>query len=293
MLLITYAITLIHLNLLVFGEYSSPKKIPVQSSHLDEEYNSKPFVNGALTFYGGIINEWNGNNADVTSPIIDEATGKRTIIGKLAQLTVDEAQKVVQIAKKAWNYGQGKWTQLSMEERIEAIERVVIALKSKRDEIIKVLMWEICKTSDDAAAEFDRTMLFIEATIKAYREFDTSTGRWSTIGGILSKVRRAAIDIMLCLGPFNYPFNETYATLIPALLAGNIIIMKIPNTGGLAHVLTMQAYAENLPPGTINFFSGSGIVVTKSIELLNIVLLFNIRCQYTIQYTYIYNSIYN
>ena len=34
---------------------------------------------------------------------------------------------------------------------------------------------------------------------------------------------------MLCLGPFNYPFNETYATLIPALLAGNVVIMKLPN----------------------------------------------------------------
>ena len=41
------------------------------------------------------------------------------------------------------------------------------------------------------------------------------------------------LGIMLCLGPFNYPFNETYATLIPALLTGNIIIMKIPNLGGI------------------------------------------------------------
>ena len=34
-------------------------------------------------------------------------------------------------------------------------------------------------------------------------------------------VRRAAIGIILCLGPMNYPLNETYATLIPALLMGN------------------------------------------------------------------------
>ena len=32
------------------------------------------------------------------------------------------------------------------------------------------------------------------------------------------EVRRAAIGIMLAVGPFNYPLNETYATLIPALL---------------------------------------------------------------------------
>ena len=53
-------------------------------------------------------------------------------------------------------------------------------------------------------------------------------------------------------------FNETYTTLIPALLMGNIVIMKIPSVGGLAHVLTMEAYAAALPPGVVNFVSGSG-----------------------------------
>lgn len=45
---------------------------------------------------------------------------------------------------------------------------------------------------------------------------------------------------MLCLGPFNYPFNETYATMIPALLMGNVVVLKLPTIGGLAHVLTME-----------------------------------------------------
>ncbi len=169
-----------------------------------------------------------------------------------------DVQEVLDSAKAAWKKGQGVWPQMSSNERIAALENVVVSLKQKRDQIINVLMWEICKSTDDAAAEFDRTMLFIEATIKAFREIDTVEGSWRTISGILARVRRAAIGIVLCLGPFNYPFNETYATLIPALLAGNVIIMKIPNTGGLAHVLTMEAYAQNLPPGTVNFFSGSG-----------------------------------
>ncbi len=42
----------------------------------------------------------------------------------------------------------------------------------------------------------------------------------------------------MCLGPMNYPFNETYVTLIPALLMGNVVIMKIPMVGGLSHLLT-------------------------------------------------------
>ena len=48
------------------------------------------------------------------------------------------------------------------------------------------------------------------------------------------------------LGPSNYPFNETYATLIPAILMGNSIVMKVPNTGGLAHFLTMEVGSQRV-----------------------------------------------
>ena len=42
------------------------------------------------------------------------------------------------------------------------------------------------------------------------------------------QVRRAPLGVMLNLGPFNYPFNETYTTLIPAILMGNSVVMKLP-----------------------------------------------------------------
>lgn len=240
-------------------QYTCPiAEFPIQVVPSDVKYHSKPYVNGAKTFIGGEVKDWGGASIDVTSPIIDESTGKPTIIGKIAQMLSDDAVTAVDAAKKAWDNGRGKWPQMNINDRIIALRKVVEALKSKRDEIINVLTWEICKTSDDAAAEFDRTMSFIDASINAFIELDKETSGWKTINGIIARVRRAAIGIMMCLGPFNYPFNETYATLFPALLAGNIIIMKIPTLGGLVHMLTMEAYAQHLPMGTINFVSGSG-----------------------------------
>ena len=231
---------------------------PIQVFTNDVKYHLKPYVNGAKTFIGGEINDWNGKSIDVTSPIIDEKTGKPTIIGKISQLNGEDAINAVNAAKEAWNNGKGTWPQMNINDRIVALKKVVESLKSKRNEIINVLTWEICKTSDDAAAEFDRTMTFIEASFNAYIELDKETSGWKTINGIISRIRRAAIGIMMCLGPFNYPFNETYATLFPALLTGNIVIMKIPTLGGLVHMLTMEAYAKHLPKGVVNFVSGSG-----------------------------------
>ncbi len=226
--------------------------------HHDPHYASRPFIDGGKTFYGGQINNYEGDVEIVTSPILDGETNARTEIGRIAQMKKEELQPVLDSAKLAWNRGQGIWPQMTVDERIESIERVVKALKKKREQIVNVLMWEICKSAEDAAAEFDRTMIFIESVIQAFRNLDKQEGSWKVINGILAKIRRTALGIILVLGPFNYPFNETYATLIPALLTGNIIIMKIPTTGGLAHMLTMEAYAENLPPGVMNFVSGSG-----------------------------------
>ncbi len=75
-------------------------------------------------------------------------------------------------------------------------------------DIVNVLMWEICKNTADAAAEFDRTMLFIEATIAAIRKTDEVDGQYKTVSGIKAKVRRAAIGVMLAMGPFNYPVRK-------------------------------------------------------------------------------------
>jgi glyceraldehyde-3-phosphate dehydrogenase (NADP+) len=65
-------------------------------------------------------------------------------------------------------------------------------------------------------------------------------GSWSEIGGVGVRVRRGPIGVMLGLAPFNYPLNEMYAMLIPALLMGNTAVLKLPAIGGLVHLLTAK-----------------------------------------------------
>lgn len=238
-------------------EKSSSSKL--SSVSVVNDLSIPPFINGNKVFIDGKISKFHGDISPVTSPIIDEKTHERTIIGNMAQMTKQDTIKVIESSTKAWNSGLGEWPQMSPNERIQAIENVIISLKEKRSEIIHLLMWEICKSLRDATTEFDRTIEFMEGTIDAYRNMN-SGNTWKSINGFYAIIRRAAIGIMLCLGPYNYPFNETYATLIPALLMGNVVILKLPTVGGLAHILTMDAFAKHLPRGVVNFVSGSGRV---------------------------------
>ena len=159
-------------------------------------------------------------------------------------MTSDDALSVLNSAKRAWNGGMGIWPQLSLKRRIEAIELFFDELvKTKREDIIQVLMWDIGKNRNDAEAEFDRAISFAQQVIQAIRSPANADlhGGWTVTGATNAFVRRAAIGIILCLGPFNYPINETYATLIPALLMGSgrekmPPLMKTGHIDGLAFI---------------------------------------------------------
>jgi glyceraldehyde-3-phosphate dehydrogenase (NADP+) len=60
------------------------------------------------------------------------------------------------------------------------------------------------------------------------------------------------------MGPFNYPLNETFTTLIPALIMGNAVIFKPPKLGVLLHQPLLKAFQDSFPRGVINTVYGSG-----------------------------------
>ena len=125
----------------------------------------KPFVDGNSTFIGGEVKPWAGEATEVTSPILDAATGKRAVIGSLANMDEAAAMAAATAAATAWDKGQGAWPQMAPAARIAALEAVLAALLEARAEIVNILMWEICKTAGDAAKEFDRTIDYARACV--------------------------------------------------------------------------------------------------------------------------------
>lgn len=186
---------------------------------------------------------------------------KSVVIGKMPQFETKDTLQVLDVAVAAWNGGAGIWTaQYTTQQRVDAIRVFFRELSVKRQEIVTALQWEVGKNTIDAEAEFDRTVQFCEQLIDIVTTDPEFLGQWTKVPGtsVTALTKRAPIGIILALAPYNYPINESYATILPALLLGNIVILKIPTTGGLAHLLTMEAFAKALPAGAINFVSGSG-----------------------------------
>ena len=221
------------------------------------------YPHGDLYLVDGEVRRWTGDSREVTSPVCvtrDGVTGRR-VLGRYALLSREEALTALAAAARAFNNGRGAWPTMKVGGRIEAVQAFVAAMQKTREEVVRLLMWEIGKARPDSEKEFDRTIKYMLDTVEALKELDRTAGRFSRTDGILAQIRRAPLGVTLCMGPFNYPLNETFTTLIPAIIMGNPVVAKLPRFGMLCQAPLLKAFAESFPKGVVNIVNGEGRAV--------------------------------
>jgi glyceraldehyde-3-phosphate dehydrogenase (NADP+) len=208
----------------------------------------------------GEIQIWDGPRQEVLSPVwvADDTGQKPFFIGEYPLLTEVEALQALDAAVAAYDHGRGLWPTLSVAERIDHMERFVFQMIEAKDRVVRFLMWEVGKSLQDSEKEFNRTIKYINDTLAALKDLDRISSRFTIEEGIIGQIRRAPLGVVLCMGPFNYPLNETFTTLIPALLMGNTVILKPPKHGALLYEPLLAAFCEIFPKGVINIVYGAG-----------------------------------
>jgi glyceraldehyde-3-phosphate dehydrogenase (NADP+) len=94
---------------------------------------------------------------------------------------------------------------------------------------------------------------------------DRDSAKFSKSDGINAHIRRGPLGVVLCLGPYNYPLNETFCLLIPALIMGNTAIFKPAKHGVLLITPLLEAFQKSFPKGVINIVFGRGRTVASPI----------------------------
>ena len=212
----------------------------------------------------GQIRQWSGACREVRSPVCVR-TGNGVapaVMGHYPMMTEADALQALDAAGRAYDQGRGTWPTMSVADRIRCLEAFVPRMEAVRDTVVKLLMWEIGKTLPDSRNEFDRTVEYVRATVEALKELDRVSSRFVLEPGFVAQIRRSPLGVVLCMGPYNYPLNETFTTLIPALIMGNTMIFKPPRYGVLLHAPLLEAFAESFPPGVVNTVYGDGATVT-------------------------------
>ncbi|SEI21398.1 NADP-dependent glyceraldehyde-3-phosphate dehydrogenase [Pseudomonas fuscovaginae UPB0736] len=226
-----------------------PEKYRFEGQQEQREY----LVNGALR-------TWNGPLAQVRSPVyLATASGdEQVILGSTPLLDAETALTALDAAVRAYDRGQGQWPTMRVAERIQHVEAFLRRMREQREAVVKLLMWEIGKNLKDSEKEFDRTCDYIVDTINALKELDRRSSRFELEQDTLGQIRRAPMGVALCMGPYNYPLNETFTTLIPALIMGNTVVFKPAKLGVLLIRPLLEAFRDSFPAGVINVIYGSG-----------------------------------
>ncbi|MGB8426068.1 MAG: NADP-dependent glyceraldehyde-3-phosphate dehydrogenase [Desulfobacterales bacterium] len=208
----------------------------------------------------GEIRVWDGPRQEVLSPVwvTGDAGARPFFIGEYPLLTEAEAFQALDAAVAAYDHGRGVWPTLPVAGRIDHLERFTFRMIEARDPVVRFLMWEVGKSLQDSEKEFDRTVHYINDTLAALKELDRNSSRFTIAEGIIGQIRRAPLGVVLCMGPFNYPLNETFTTLIPALVMGNTVILKPPKHGALLYAPLLAAFGDVFPKGVINVIYGEG-----------------------------------
>ncbi len=239
----------------------------IAESQIPEAFRLEKELHQSEYLCNGQMKPWNGDRHTVLSPIcIKTANGlERKVIGSYPICGQKEADEALEAAVKAYDNGRGEWPTMSVADRIACVEQFTHEIIEQKNLVVKLLMWEIGKSHADSVKEFDRTIEYIYATIDSLKELDRQSSRFEIEQGIVAQIRRSPLGVVLCMGPFNYPLNETFTTLIPALIMGNTLLFKPPKHGTLLHYPLLEAFKKCFPKGVINTIYGRGNMIVPKL----------------------------
>jgi acyl-CoA reductase-like NAD-dependent aldehyde dehydrogenase len=148
---------------------------------------------------------------------------------------------------------QIEWRNLSIAERAAYCSRLVDAFVADRERIASELTWQMGRPIRHSPNEVNgfeeraRYMIGIAESALSDIQIEPKTG-------FTRFICREALGVVLVLAPWNYPYLTAVNSIVPALMAGNTVILKhSANTPLCAERLADAAKAADLPAGVFQY----------------------------------------
>jgi acyl-CoA reductase-like NAD-dependent aldehyde dehydrogenase len=204
----------------------------------------------------------------------DQSTGKSVmrspwngrVVGAAAEGGPREVEASIQAAQEAF----ATWRTSRTDERAELLSRIAVLVRERRQDLAEILVEEIGKPItwalgevDRMAITFDLSALAAQAAIPVPHDLDYDPrGR-----DYDAEYRREPLGPVLCIVPYNWPFNLAAHKIGPALAGGNTVVLK---PSGLAPLATLSLarliHEAGCPAGVLNAIHVSGPLAEKAAQ---------------------------
>jgi aldehyde dehydrogenase (NAD+) len=194
-----------------------------------------------------------GEHIDVVNPATDE------VIASIPAGTAADVDAAVRAANDALR----SWSQTSVAERVAVIRAIAAELTARREEMAATI-----------TAEMGSPIGF-SLNVQANLPIAVASGVADVLEGGFpfseeignSLVLREPVGVVGAITPWNYPLHQVVAKVVPALAAGNTVVLKPSEISPLAAGIFMAVVeAAGVPNGVVNLVHGTGPVVGEALS---------------------------
>ncbi|MER5521427.1 MULTISPECIES: gamma-aminobutyraldehyde dehydrogenase [unclassified Streptomyces] len=190
-----------------------------------------------------------------THAVVDPATGADVYTYELAG--TDDVDRAVAAARDAFP----GWAGATPGERSDALHRFAAVLADRAEEFARAESLQCGKPLKltrefDVPGTIDNTAFFAGAARHLQGQ---AAGEYS--GDHTSYIRREPIGVVGSIAPWNYPLQMAAWKILPAIAAGNTIVLKPAELTPLTSLLFAEAATlAGIPDGVVNIVTGTGKV---------------------------------
>jgi acyl-CoA reductase-like NAD-dependent aldehyde dehydrogenase len=144
---------------------------------------------------------------------------------------------------------QDKWKRLTISERAKYCSAAVDAMVSMQSEIVPELAWQMGRPVRYGAGELrgfeERARYMISIAEKGLHKIDPGPKE-----GFTRYIKREPLGVVFTIAPWNYPYLTAVNSIVPALMAGNTVVLKHAANSLLVGERFQAAFSKaSLPAG--------------------------------------------
>jgi betaine-aldehyde dehydrogenase len=218
--------------------------VPVHRSDPDKERNvAHQFING----------ERRAGTAGTTLPLADPSTGEQ--FGTLDLAGAADVDLAVASARAAFP----GWASATPGERSAVLTELARRLQERSAQLAETETRQTGKairlaTEFDVPGTVDNVAFFAGAARQLEGKASAEYSPDHT-----SSIRREAVGVIGSIAPWNYPLQMAAWKILPAIAAGNTVVLKPSELTPLTSLMFAEAATEaGLPPGVVNVLTGTG-----------------------------------
>src|SRR5262245_4755319 len=172
------------------------------------------------------------------------------LVGTIVRGTPSMVERAIAAAKAA----QPAWAAKTYSQRAQILSKVLDRLGDDIDERVVLFVRENGKTSAEAKGELVGLPLRQRLTLEMATELDAGTQLSAPHGK--TSVGHLPYGVVVSIVPWNAPVGLAFLQIIPALLAGNAVVLTPPETCPLSLIRSIALIGPLLPEGLINVVTG-------------------------------------